>query len=177
MSQIPSIVAFVASLVSAGTVLVPGAFDKEAPARIVPDNSPTGPGISGRSVEPMRIQRAPDGLFYVPARVNGVSVRFLLDSGANMVILPRDIASQAGLDSSTGMGRARTVGGMSEFQLSHARKIEASGWTLENVPVAVQLGNTTPPILGMNAMARLGRIVITHDELVFESALKQNAAH
>ncbi|RYD19717.1 MAG: TIGR02281 family clan AA aspartic protease, partial [Lysobacteraceae bacterium] len=40
-----------------------------------------------------RFSRASDGLFYVVGRVNGVKVRFLLDTGATMVVLtPADAA-------------------------------------------------------------------------------------
>ena len=171
MSQIPSVLAFLASILGTGTALAPSVFD------VAPDTAGqrSVQGIPGQ-LSPrvdrsgtVTVRREDDGLFYLEGRVNGVPVRFLLDSGANMVILPGDLAAAAGLPAGPA-ARARTVGGGARFALSRARRIEAAGWTLPNVPVAVAPDSTAPAILGMNALARMGRITVIRNEMVFEGA-------
>lgn len=170
MSQIPSVLAFVASVVGTGTALAPTVFDQgpggPASGHVAAQASPITLGPAGT----IRVRRDEDGLFYMPGRVNGVAVRFLLDSGANMVILPGDLAAAAGVAAGRQAGEARTVAGGARFTLSRAKRIEAAGWTIPNVPVAVATDSSAPAILGMNALTRMGRITMMRNEMVFEGA-------
>ena len=58
--------------------------------------------IPGRAVqsEPgtLRVRTASNGHFFINARVNGVSVRFLADTGASHIVLSRSAARRAGFD-------------------------------------------------------------------------------
>lgn len=167
MSQISSVLALVASVVGTGTALAPTVFDRTAGHQ----SSAAEARLELAGQDGMvTVRRDEDGLFYLPGRVNGVAVRFLLDSGANMVILPGDLASAAGVPAGRRAGRARTVAGGAHFALSHARRIEAAGWTMANVPVAVAADSSAPPILGMNALNRMGRVTLLRDQMVFEAA-------
>ncbi|MEA3063342.1 MAG: aspartyl protease family protein [Sphingomonadales bacterium] len=50
----------------------------------------------------IRIPKAEDGHFWVNARVNGVRVRFLIDSGATVTTLSSEAARDAGVEPSAG---------------------------------------------------------------------------
>lgn len=172
MSQLPSVLALIASVVGTGTALAPAVFDGPGGKQVPAAETRLDPAAPGDLVT---VHRDEDGMFYMPGRVNGVAVRFLLDSGANMVILPGGLAAAAGVPAGQRGARARTVAGGARFALSHARRIDAAGWSLANVPVAVAADNSAPPILGMNALNRMGRVTLLHDRVVFETASPKEA--
>ncbi|NHX27656.1 TIGR02281 family clan AA aspartic protease, partial [Escherichia coli] len=59
------------------------------------------------------VPRAPDGHYYVTAQVNGVTVPFVVDTGAGEMVLTRQDAARAGLkpDELRYFGQARTANG------------------------------------------------------------------
>lgn len=176
MSQVPAVFALVASLVGTGSALASSAFDPAPGHAAKPGFAVDMPAQFAGRPGAITVRRDEDGLFYMPGRVNGVAVRFLLDSGANMVILPGNLAAAAGVPAGQQAGQARTVAGGARFTLSRARRIEAAGWTIPNVPVAVAADSSAPPILGMNALTRMGRITMVRDQVVFEPAPSHGTA-
>lgn len=109
----------------------------------------------------------------MPAKINGSSVRFLIDTGASMVILPRPVADQAGI-AGTSSVMATTVGGPQSVELSSIRSLEAAGMTLRNVPVAIQHSGMSIPLLGMDTLADMGRIEIEGNLLTVHPAGNQS---
>ncbi len=99
------------------------------------------------------LQRAPDGHFHWPGRVNGVAVDFLVDTGATSTALPQSLAERAGLKP-LGAVRTQTAGGSAQGFAAQADLALDGGVRIERLAVTVlpQLG---APLLGMDVLARL----------------------
>jgi aspartyl protease family protein len=111
--------------------------------------------------------RADDGMFYVPAVVNGKHVRFLLDTGANMVVLtPEDarrIGVEVGIDgTSESIETAAGRSGMDRVMLDQVR---VAGQDVKRVEAAVVRNGLSVSLLGQNLLARLGPITMTRDHV------------
>ncbi|MFM2068663.1 MAG: hypothetical protein RLZZ584_3572 [Pseudomonadota bacterium] len=101
----------------------------------------------------IELQRAPDGHFHWPGRVNGIEVDFLVDTGATSTTLPQALAQRAGLQSLGGM-RSDTAGGVVRGEIARA-DIELDGgvrFSQLRVAVLPRLGS---PLLGMDVLGRL----------------------
>ncbi len=168
MSNFPSLIALMMAAAGAGAALSPAPEGTDfavsamtsAPVKIAPAASLAGT---------LTIDRDSDGFFYMPAMVNGSSVRFLVDTGANMVILPGHVAAKAGI-SGTGTAVAATVGGPQSVELASIQSLNAAGITLHNVPVAIQHSAMATPLLGMDTLAQMGRIEIDGNRLSIKPA-------
>lgn len=143
---------FVPRPVSANVAVVPN-----HPAN---DDAPIG------NAQPTRLPRARDGLFYVRAKVNGVPVRFVLDTGATMVVLTPADASRIGLSRRSGepSDSMETAGGVSEIRRQTVDRVEIAGHVVDNVDVAVVDNGLKASLLGQNLLARLGPITLSANE-------------
>src|SRR5699024_2738848 len=101
-----------------------------------------------------------DGHAYLTAKVNGVDVRFVVDTGASLVALSREDAARVGLDpdglayyglAQTANGRVRTAPVMLET-------ISIGEFTSHNVSGAVIDGDVGMSLLGMAFLRRFARI-------------------
>lgn len=105
--------------------------------------------VAGRIV----LQRAPDGHFHWPGRVNGVAVEFLVDTGATSTALPRALAERAGLVLEDTM-RSSTAGGVVEGRIARADLALQGGVQADRLRVAV-LPRLEAPLLGMDVISKL----------------------
>jgi aspartyl protease family protein len=167
MSNFPSLIALIMAAAGAGAALSPAPVANygTGTVRTASGNIATATGSAGRLV----IERADDGFFYMPATINGSSVRFLIDTGASMVILPRPVADEAGI-TGTSRATATTVGGPQSVDLASIRSLKAAGITLRDVPVAIQHSGMSIPLLGMDTLADIGRIEIDGNLLTVHPA-------
>jgi aspartyl protease family protein len=104
-----------------------------------------------------RIALAPDGHYWVRARINGVRASFLVDTGATLTAVSAPLAQKAGLEPRDGgiPVLIETANGTASTQLTTIDRlafgnIQAGG--LDAV-IAPNLGNTN--VLGMNLLSRL----------------------
>jgi len=104
---------------------------------------------SGRIV----LQRAPDGHFHWPGRVNGTAVEFLVDTGATTTALPQALADRAGL-ALEGSVRSSTAGGVVSGQWARADVQLQGGVRVDSLRVTV-LPRLSAPLLGMDVISRL----------------------
>jgi clan AA aspartic protease (TIGR02281 family) len=92
------------------------------------------------------------------AAVNGIPVRFLVDTGATMVAFPRAAAGKLGVDlnSSSVRSTASTADGTKyPITLFWLKRLEIGSCVLNNVE-AMLVGRPMPePLLGMSALLRM----------------------
>jgi aspartyl protease family protein len=142
-----------------------GVSDKVAAnAALISNESNTAqtPSSSGT-----RFTRAGDGLFYVTASVNGTAVRFLVDSGASVVVLSEADAARIGLrtqDMRQGP-RLQTASGSTAMRWSKIGELSVAGQNLKSVDAAVVGDGLTTSLLGQNALTQLGAVTINGDIL------------
>jgi aspartyl protease family protein len=99
------------------------------------------------------LQRAPDGHFHWPGRVNGTAVEFLVDTGATSTALPQALAERLGL-SLEGSVRSSTAGGVVNGQVARADVLLEGGVRADRLRVTV-LPRLSAPLLGMDVISKL----------------------
>jgi len=101
------------------------------------------------------IERARDGHFYVPGRINGQDVVFLVDTGASLVSVSEPMAQRAALHGGTpttfhtanGVRAGRVVDGV-EVAVGPVRV------THVKVGVGLSLGDDTQALLGQSFLSK-----------------------
>ena len=113
------------------------------------------------------LDRGPDGHFYADAQVNGVTVHFLVDTGASGVALSAADARRVGLPffhtefTAVGRGASGEVRG----KLVTLDRVTLGGKSVENVGGAILEGSEMS-LLGQSFLSRMGTIEMTPDRMV-----------
>jgi aspartyl protease family protein len=104
-----------------------------------------------------RIPMAIDGHFWVEGRINGVPVKFLVDSGATMTTIDRATAEKAGILVSPRADQfVRTGNGIIRVATGRARDLEIGGISRHGVGLQVA-DHDELNVLGMNYLSSLSR--------------------
>ena len=113
------------------------------------------------------VRRHTDGLFYVQAKANGHSIRFVVDTGATVVVLNRADAEKLGIpfESLTTHGNMRTVGGSSHMRWGKIARMDMAGKRIEKVNAAVLDAALPVSLMGQNALQQLGTVTLRGDTL------------
>ena len=112
------------------------------------------PVVAGRAT---RIPMAIDGHFWVEGEVNGVPVKFLVDSGATMTTIDREVAIRAGVRVSPRPDQfVRTGNGIIRVSRGQADRLDVGGIERSNVGLQVA-DNDNLNVLGMNFLSSLSR--------------------
>jgi aspartyl protease family protein len=96
--------------------------------------------------EPVTLKRNRAGHFESPGRINGVSVTFLLDTGATYVAIPADLANELGLEH----GRSawfNTANGRVEGTLTELEEVSLGGLKVQNVQGSISPGMESDTVL------------------------------
>jgi aspartyl protease family protein len=118
-------------------------------------------GDAGKTVD-----RAVDGMFYMNAVVNGQSIRFLIDTGASVVVLTPEDARLAGVEGRTSASdKIQTAGGDSSASWATLDHVAVGGRKLRNVRAAVMKNGLGVSLLGQNALSEMGVITIDRNQL------------
>lgn len=126
------------------------------------DAEPAAPGEH-------RIQRSTDGLFYLKGKIDGVNIRFAVDTGATYVVLNTQDASRIGLDTNpSSSNRIRTASGYSGMSWHQADNLTIAGTSVGSVKIAVMQGGPKISLLGLNALSRLASVTMIDDELIIK---------
>ena len=112
------------------------------------------PIVEGRE---LRIPMAIDGHFWVQGSVNGVPVKFLVDSGATMTTIGRDTAAAAGVPVSASRNQVvRTGNGMLRVASGRAETLAIG--PIERSGVGLHVADDDDlNVLGMNYLSSLDR--------------------
>ncbi len=116
------------------------------------------------------VPRSPDGHFYLTLRLNGVPVRFVVDTGATNVVLTRRDAARVGIEPGAlvFVGRAGTANGEVATAPARVDTVELEGITDRNMRVQVNGGEMDGSLLGMDYLRRFQRMSIEGDRLILE---------
>ncbi|PCJ74734.1 MAG: TIGR02281 family clan AA aspartic protease [Rhodobacteraceae bacterium] len=114
------------------------------------------------------LTRARDGHFYADLLVNGVSVEFVIDTGASEIVLATQDAEKIGmpLDQLMYLGIAETANGEVRTAQVILDTLEFSGMRTRNVRAFVSEGQMSVSLLGMAYLRRFSRIEIIDDTLL-----------
>ena len=113
------------------------------------------------------LDRAPNGHFFADAQVNGMTVHFLVDTGATGVALSADDAQRVGLQFSPLEFTAVGTGASGEVRgkLVTLDRVSLGGRTVEGVDGVILEGGTMS-LLGQSFLGKMGTIEITGDRMV-----------
>ncbi|MBD3788250.1 MAG: TIGR02281 family clan AA aspartic protease [Sphingomonadales bacterium] len=149
-------------LIFLGTIAAAGLWD-DIKGQVMPRQAVLG---DGRIEAPL----APDGHYYLTAAINGVPVRFVVDTGATDIVLTRRDAVRAGVD--TGdlafTGQARTANGTIATAPVRIASIELGPIHDSNVRAVVNDSQMDTSLLGMTYLTRFARVELTRDRLILE---------
>ena len=113
----------------------------------------------------LRVDMAEDGHFWVTGKVNGESVRFLIDSGASVTTLSADTAAAAGIASSGRRSVVSTANGRIVVAQANAGRLEIGPIARTDFPVNVS-DRDGIDILGMNFLSSLDGWRVERGDLV-----------
>ncbi|MEG3174723.1 TIGR02281 family clan AA aspartic protease [Sphingomonas sp. RB3P16] len=132
-----------------------------APASVAATSSAGPPEAVGRT-----IHRAPDGLFYTSAIVNGKAVRFIIDTGSNVVVLTKVDAARIGMaNAPAGNDALQTVGGSAPGRRGYVDRLIVAGQSLDDVDAITVDSGLTVSLLGQSALSRLQSLKFEGDRL------------
>jgi len=113
----------------------------------------------------LRVDMAEDGHFWVRGKVNGESVRFLIDSGASVTTLSASTAAEAGIAPTSRRSVVNTANGQIVVSQAHAGRLEIGPIERTDFPVNVSASDGTN-ILGMNFLSSLDGWRVERGDLV-----------
>lgn len=117
------------------------------------------------------LNRSGDGLFYVDAMVNGAPVRFLVDTGASVVVLRSDDAQRAGImvDAREFSENAETANGQAAMARVTLDEVMVGSVRSEALSAAVVRDGLSVSLLGQNWLSQLASLTISGDRMIFKA--------
>lgn len=141
------------------------------PLWLAADNNSTAavsqPFAATHDGAPLELWRADDGLFYVYGAINGHNVRFVVDTGASMVVLTASDAQRAGvapardapvLEAQTAMGKSV----MTRVTLASMR---VGNTGVAAAPAAIAPAGLGVSLLGQSWLSQLASVTIEGDRM------------
>ena len=138
--------------------------------------------VSGRETS---VPMAPDGHFWVRAQVNGVSRRFLVDTGATLTTLSPDSADLANIRPKRWGSQVvlNTANGATTGSLATIDRLQVGNVVARNIDAVVAPGLGETNVLGMNFLSRLagwrveeGRMILVPHHPVGDEAKGEKGA-
>lgn len=131
-----------------------------------------GSPISGRALDgslTVTLAKSANGHFDVNGRVNGARVHFLVDTGASSVVLSKEDAERAGIDTSSLAYNVpiSTANGRATAASITIASLQIGDIERHNIRAMVtQEGLMTGSLLGMNFLQTLGGFSVRGDQLI-----------
>ena len=117
--------------------------------------------------EELRIPIAEDGHFWVEAEINGQGSPFLVDSGASITTISREIAQEAGIETGMRVALVETANGTVQMHKARAGSFSVGSIRREDFPVQVN-DHDDSNVLGMNFLSSLGSWRVEGNYLVLQ---------
>ena len=136
---------------------------QEQVAQVAPAQ-PLPPAVGGEA----QVTKAADGHYWAEGQVNGVNVRFLVDTGASAVALTPDDARKLGFEPQ-GLGytyQVTTANGVARAARVKLDEVSVSGAEVRDVDAYVIENGLSTSLLGMTYLGRLSLFEATPTELV-----------
>ncbi|OYY93999.1 MAG: hypothetical protein B7Y41_08665 [Hydrogenophilales bacterium 28-61-23] len=102
----------------------------------------------------IELGRARDGHFHIDGAIQGVPVRFLIDTGASTVSISQELARRIGLDCEM-QSTFRTANGAVQGCIGRVARLEFGPFGIDNAAVAILPNLTSDALLGMNALRQV----------------------
>lgn len=118
---------------------------------------------------PVRLVAGPSGHFALTPNINGVGVRMVVDTGANLVVLSQEDANRAGIkiEPSKFTAKISTANGVVYGAAIVLKEIAIGEISVQNVlAVVVPDKGLQVSLLGMSFLSRLSRYEVTGHKLV-----------
>lgn len=114
------------------------------------------------------LPRARDGHYYATAMVNGIPIRFVVDTGATGVVLRKTDAQAAGIDLGglAFLKEAMTANGLVRIATVRTESFGLPGAELDRFRVDVNEGQMSQSLMGMSYLQTFERIEISGGTLV-----------
>lgn len=134
-----------------------------------PDHDETPPAriAGGRKVT---VRRSADSLFYLTAKLNGVPVRFVVDTGATHVVLTNEDAERAGVVADGPAATIATSGGGAPANWTRVKRLKVATRDIDRVDALVTRDGLRVSLLGQSALARLGSIRMDGETLTIDES-------
>lgn len=165
----------IAGLIVFGSVLLAPRLSVEPPAdarpvkaeHVSPWSKDAPPPKRGGTAEMVEILRDSQGQFHLNVDVGGEPVRFLVDTGADVVALTEDDAERLGLrpDPSEYRPMLQTASGTGMAAPVEIDRLTIGGRDLTGVD-AVVVPDLPVSLLGQSALRRLGSVTLKGDRLL-----------
>jgi len=116
-----------------------------------------------------------DGHYYIDTKINGTSIRFMIDTGATDVVISAATAKKIGINiNNLNFNKPyQTANGMIWGALTTVKKLEVGDIELENVAISVSKADLGTSLLGMSFLKRFKKYEFYQDRLI----LSKNASH
>lgn len=124
--------------------------------------------ITPHQIRTASLRKEGDGHYWATARVNGVTVKFLVDTGATMISLTRRDARRIGVntDKLVRSVDVRTASGRVKAGTVNIKKIEIDDVELQDVSAVVLEEGLEYSLLGMSFLNRLEGWDVTPNAIV-----------
>jgi clan AA aspartic protease (TIGR02281 family) len=100
----------------------------------------------------LELQIQPDGHYYVNSTVDGVPLRFVIDTGATVTMLGKDAVGKIQVQNCV-MGKVNTANGLIEACFGTVRELRIGPHVIYNAPVSIN-PNSEANLLGMSVLGR-----------------------
>ena len=147
----------------------------ESRAEEAPEPASTGPAVQrpvlkqiGDGPTEVAMERE-NGVYKVPVTVNGVPMKFILDTGASLISMSDAEAEfmykQGAITKADIIGRSRfkdATGAISPGAVIRLKSVQIGDRVLENVSANIVSGTKAPLLLGQSALSQFGKISVDY---------------
>lgn len=126
------------------------------------------PNVSSHEIRTASLRKEGDGHYWASASVNNIPVKFLVDTGASVVVLTRRDARRIGIDIDNLQRNTdvRTAAGRVKAAMTVIDEIEIDGVHVKNISAVVIEEGLEHSLLGMSFLNRLDGMEVTPTAIV-----------